>query len=614
MTRGKGVGVVVDEQRVQQVYRFALRPSAEQRRALASHAGGARYAYNWGITVIREALAARRAEQDAKIAAHLVAHPDDDPDELRKTIKGDTPIPGHFDLCKLWTQYKNEHADTSEADRRRGVPYTGWVGKNASSMYQTALRNAHVAWSNTIKSATGRRAGRRVGAPRYKSRRQGASFTVNGSVTLPLQSRIQAVSRNQTSAYRAVQLPRIGTVPTGESVRKLARLLRKGDVDCGECGGRGFGADAPECKPCGGSGEREPVACGKCDGSGQATGSGGGAVDCRTCEGAGKRAVRCRTCKGHGRAKCGACLGEGSAPYCRIVSATCSQDPDGRWHVAIVVSRMRHIPTGPNRRQQRGGGVGIDIGTGGFTTSDGSVIEPPLALRRGLDEIRALSRQMSRAQKDSVRRRRLRLRLARVHGRVSNIRRDFNSKLATELIRGHSHIAVEGWSVADVIAKEDKDLPRALRAKRRRALLDVGAGQLRQMLTNRAPWYGATASFTSDYESTARTCSACGTVRAKPVPLSETMFKCEACGRETDRRHNSAVVTLVMTGAAGGADPKNARGGTISPRSPVAPGHGPLKREAPSDADPLPSGKGESRKRSASGSRGPLVQPSLWED
>lgn len=516
---------MITEQPIQQVFRYELRPSTGQLQALASHAGGARYAFNWGISKVKEALVARRAEQDEKIAKHLAEHPDDDPDELRKTIKGDTPVPGHFDLCKQWTAFKNAHADTPEAERAQGVPYTGWVGQNSSSTYQSALRNAHVAWSNRINSATGRRAGRRVGAPRYKSRhRSRPSFTVNGSVALPQAQRIQKPSRNQVSAYRQVHLPTIGVIPTKESTKKLARLMRRGDVDCSPCTGRGHLADAPDCKPCEGAGVRA-------DGK------------------------RCRTCKGHGRAKCPTCLGEGRTPYCRIVSATCSQDPDGRWYVAIVVARLRAIPAAPNRRQRAGGPVGLDIGVSGFTASTGAVIEVPRPLQEGLVQLQRLARDLARAERGSRRRERARLRLAKAHGRIANIRRDYNSQLATRLIRGHDRIAVEGWSIADVVAAEDKNLPARLRSRRRRELLDIGAGQLRQMLTTRAPWYGVQASFTSDYQATARTCSACGAVRTKPVPLAQPMFDCDSCGKRIDRRRNSAIVTLILSGAEGGSDP-----------------------------------------------------------
>lgn len=598
-------------QHLQQVFRFALRPSAAQNRALASHAGGARYAYNWGITQIRDALAQRRAEQDAKIAAHRKNHPDDDPDELRKTIKGDTPIPGHFDLCKRWTAYKDTHADTTPQQRAQGVPYTGWVGNNAVSTYQSALRNAHVAWSNTIKSATGRRAGARVRAPRYKSRKNNQSFTLNGNITLPGQH-LQQPSRNQTSHYRHIKLPTIGTIPTAESTKKLASLLRQGNVDCTQCDGHGYTSDAPTCKPCDGTGNRAPATCKKCDGTGTTDTN----TACPDCDSTGQRPVRCRTCKGHGRTKCSNCLGEGNLPNCRIVSVTCTREPGGRWHISIVVARIKKIRITPSKRQRRGGPVGVDIGQRGYTLSTGHVLEAPHPLKDAEDRLAKLGRDLARKTKGSKRRDAARLRLARAHGRIAAVRRDYNSKLVTDLIRSHTHVAVEGWSITKIIAEADKhsNLPKRVIAQRRKSLLDIGAGQLRQMLSTRAPWWGAETMITSDYEHTARTCSRCGVVKTKPVPLTNNHFDCDSCGARLDRRVNAATVTLALAEAPGGGDSINARGGDVSTRSPVASGQSPMKREALTDADGKPTGRPESGKKSTGPSRGGPFQPTLWAE
>src|SRR6266581_722864 len=78
----------VETQMIQQAYRFALDPTPRQARMLASHAGGSRFAYNWGLARIIAALDAREAEKEA--GGEPV-----------------TPLPSHFDLCKAWTVHKN---------------------------------------------------------------------------------------------------------------------------------------------------------------------------------------------------------------------------------------------------------------------------------------------------------------------------------------------------------------------------------------------------------------------------------------------------------------------------------------------------------------------------
>ena len=137
---------------VQKAFRFALDPTPRQARQFASHAGGVRFAYNWGLNRVAEALDAYQAEKAAGVAEPT------------------TKIPDHFGLCKMWTEFKDDHGS--------GVP---WVGDNFVGSYQAALRDAHGAWAKFHDSRAGRRAGRAVGRPRYKARRRSRwAFQVHG--------------------------------------------------------------------------------------------------------------------------------------------------------------------------------------------------------------------------------------------------------------------------------------------------------------------------------------------------------------------------------------------------------------------------------------------------
>lgn len=177
---------------IQQAYKFALDPTPGQERQLWSHVGGARFAFNWGLTQIAEALDAYGAEKQALAEAGSDAKPA-------------TKIPGHFDLCKAWTAHKDN-------------PDTGlhWVGKNFVGTYQAALRDAHVAWKNFFDSRRGARAGRAVGRPRYRSRRRSRpAFQVHGGTL-------------QVSGPRLIKLPKVGEIRTEEPTRKLRRRLEAG--------------------------------------------------------------------------------------------------------------------------------------------------------------------------------------------------------------------------------------------------------------------------------------------------------------------------------------------------------------------------------------------------
>lgn len=184
-------------QTVQQAYRFALDPTPTQTRAFFSHAGGARFAYNWGLDQVAAALDAREAEKAAAGEAS-------------------TQVPSHFDLCKAWTAYKDTHADDPEPAEGERRTNTAWVSQNFVGTYQAALRDARGAWQRFFDSRSGKLAGRRVGRPRFKKKgRSKHSFQVHGGTL-------------QVPDTRHVKLPKIGTVRVHEPTRKLLRKLRRG--------------------------------------------------------------------------------------------------------------------------------------------------------------------------------------------------------------------------------------------------------------------------------------------------------------------------------------------------------------------------------------------------
>ena len=159
--------------RVIQAYRFALDPSAAQERALRSHAGAARFAWNWGLAKCQE-----RYEVEGRWYSGI-------------------------DLHKLWNVQK-------KAD-----PPLAWWGENSKCAYQEAFRDLDRALRDFTASRTGERKGRRLGFPRFKKRGKCRDSFRFGSGVM-------------RCSGAAVTLPRLGAVRTHESTRKLARRVDNG--------------------------------------------------------------------------------------------------------------------------------------------------------------------------------------------------------------------------------------------------------------------------------------------------------------------------------------------------------------------------------------------------
>jgi putative transposase len=172
---------------VAQAYRYALAPTPAQQRACWSHAGGARKAHNTLLAKVKAVMDQRAAERSYGIGE----------DSLTPKLGWSLPA-----LRREWNARKNELAP--------------WWRENSKEAYNSgldALARGLEAWS---KSRTGERAGRAVGFPRFKTRRDRASV------------------RFTTGAIRVepdrhhVTLPRLGTIKTYESTRKLGRRVQAG--------------------------------------------------------------------------------------------------------------------------------------------------------------------------------------------------------------------------------------------------------------------------------------------------------------------------------------------------------------------------------------------------
>jgi putative transposase len=171
MTGRPGRGNAV---KVTQAYRFALDPTPAQELSLRSHAGAARFAWNWGLGKCRERYAAER-----------------------KWYSG-------AELHKLRNQAKK--ADAALA----------WWDQNSKCAYQESFRNLDRALRDFAKSKKGQRKGNRLGFPRFKKKGKcRESFRLTGALRC---------------GEGAVILPRLGTVRTHESTRKLARRLADGSA------------------------------------------------------------------------------------------------------------------------------------------------------------------------------------------------------------------------------------------------------------------------------------------------------------------------------------------------------------------------------------------------
>lgn len=217
----------------------------------------------------------------------------------------------------------------------------------------------------------------------------------------------------------------------------------------------------------------------------------------------------------------------------KIGSATISEKA-GRWYVSICVHEEAVEPlpaTGPI--------IGVDLGIKTLATcSDGRTFDNPKALRSRLNALKRASRAHSRKKKGSQNRKKAQRKLARVHARIGNIRRDALHKATSQIVAKTKPESER----PRVIVLEDLHIQGMLKNRKlSRAIADVGLYEFRRQIAYKAAYAGVTVQTVSRWFPSSKTCSCCGTVKEE-LALSERTFVCEACGLSIDRDFNAACV------------------------------------------------------------------------
>jgi len=225
-------------------------------------------------------------------------------------------------------------------------------------------------------------------------------------------------------------------------------------------------------------------------------------------------------------------------------SVTVIMDAAGRYFASFVVE------AGDDPLPDAGTEVGIDLGLTHFAVlSDARKVANPRFLRRAERKLRMAQTALSRKVKGSSNRAKARVKVARVHARVADTRRDWLHKESTRIIRETQAVYVEDLCVAG--------LGRTRLAK---SVHDAGWSAFTGMLEYKAARHGRTFRRIGRFEPTSQVCSACG-IKDGPKPLAVREWTCQACGTAHDRDVNAARNILAL----GRRERLNACGGTVRP-------------------------------------------------
>lgn len=487
-------------------FKFCLNPTKAQLRALARDGGASRATYNmlvgYNADVMRncnEYWGKRREEgaSDDEIKAEL------------KTLAKEDPrykILGYMAYGKVLTAEGARHRACAKAieegapveevwgaDERSKEPWLHTINRR---VLVSGTQSADKALKNFFDSRTGKRAGSKMGAPKFKSRAENSdSFTIPAPDTMggygtaylrgePAYKHAKETMKRRgekgnpvISDYRHVRLAHLGTMRIHGNTRRMMRTIRHGGVI------KSFTVSQVA--------DRWYVSF----------------------------------------------LVETTVP---APKPTRKQGNAGAVGVDLGVKYMAALSdTNAPKRFDPDSGVS-------FTHETSPTVENPRWLKRTEKRITKLQQKIARQVKGSNRRKATVRKLAKTHHLVALRRETGLHQLTKNLTTQYALIGIEDLNVTGMTASASGTIEKpgknvAQKAGLNRAVLDVSFGAFRTQLEYKAAWYGSAVQVIDRYYPSSQTCSNCGERPDTKLTLSDRVYKCEHCHTEIDRDLNAAI-------------------------------------------------------------------------
>lgn len=220
---------------------------------------------------------------------------------------------------------------------------------------------------------------------------------------------------------------------------------------------------------------------------------------------------------------------QGYIPVGKYGQATISERA-GHWFVSVTTEDASEQPelTRPEGTRV----VGIDVGIKTLATcSDGETFANPKALAAKTKQLRRWQRRLSRRVKGGKNRAKARAKLARLHKKIADVRKDAHNKAARAIVNKHpSVLVIENLNTKGMFKNR----------KLAKALSDAALGNFGRTLTYMAEEVGIKVVKAGRFFASSKTCACCGW-KKEDLTLSDRVFICDDCGHTMDRDLNAAI-------------------------------------------------------------------------
>lgn len=214
--------------------------------------------------------------------------------------------------------------------------------------------------------------------------------------------------------------------------------------------------------------------------------------------------------------------------YADLRSITISKTPTGKYYASILVEQeLKSMPS-------TGKVVGIDLGIKDLMVlSNGQVINNPKWFRENQSKLKRAQRHLSRKKKGSNRYSKQRIKISRIHEKITNTRSYFLHNVSTALVKTFDVISLEDLNVSGMLKNR----------KLAKSISDASWSSFVSMLEYKCNWYGKILVKIDRFYPSSKTCSNCGH-KGDNMPLSVREWTCPSCGSKHDRDLNASINLL----------------------------------------------------------------------
>ena len=211
-------------------------------------------------------------------------------------------------------------------------------------------------------------------------------------------------------------------------------------------------------------------------------------------------------------------------------SVTISKDPSNRYFVSFLVESELE------QWKKTEGRIGVDLGVKDvMVTSTGFASGNPKHYQKYQARLKTLQRRLAKKKKGSHNRYKARVKVAKLHAKIADCRKDFLHKLTTQLVRENQAIYTETLAVKNMMANH----------KLAKAIADCGWGEALRQFQYKCKWHDRTVVAIDRWFPSSKRCHPCGHILNK-LPLDIREWTCPSCNHLNLRDKNAALNILAV--------------------------------------------------------------------